>query len=319
MKRIAMSVLAAVVAVALAACSGGTPAAETSTGDSKTLGVVAYIGNNAINQQAIRGATTVAEEAGWDVKITDTQGNADQANAAISSYATQGVGGILVLVYAATAVGGGLAAAQSAGVPVAIWGGGLADGVIATTSNEAVGAASAQALVDAMGNEGDVLALTFHPGKLCLDQGAEFDTAVEKTDLNVTRNELVVPGQQTSAANFTTAWLGSHPVGGNYGIWTCWDEPMEGIQSALAQAGRTDVKTFSTNVSAPGILDIQSGTVTAGVWQPAEDEGAALMQAILDYNEKPDGWEQQTIKIDGVVLDSTTVDDFIAEHPDSVK
>ena len=319
MKRIAISAIAAVVAVTLAACSGGTPVTETPEEESKTLGVVAYIGNNAINQQAIRGATAVAEEAGWDVKITDTQGNADQANAAMTSYATQGVGGILVLVYAATAVGGGLAAAETAGVPVAIWGGGLADGVIATTSNEAVGAASAQALVDAMGDEGDVLALTFHPGKLCLDQGAEFDIAVEKTNLNVTRNELVVPGQQTSAANFTTAWLGSHPVGGNYGIWTCWDEPMEGIQSALAQAGRTDVKTFSTNVSAPGILDIQAGIVTAGVWQPAEDEGAALMQAILDFNADSEGWEQQTIKIDGVVLDSTTVDDFIAERPESVK
>ena len=321
MKRIAIPVLASLVAVALAACSPTTaPGDDTAGGgDSKVLGIVAYIGNNAINQQAIRGATQVAEDAGWEVKVTDTQGNADTANAAMSSYATQGVGGIITLVFATTALGSGLAAAEAAGIPVASWGGGLAEGVTATTSNEAVGAASAKALVDAMGNEGDVLALTFHPGKLCLDQGDEFDAAVAKTDLEVTRNELVVPGQQTSAANFTTAWLGSHPVGGNYGIWTCWDEPMEGIQSALTQAGRTDVKTFSTNVSAPGILDIQAGVVTAGVWQPAEDEGAALMQSIIDYNAAPDGWEPLTIKIDGVVLDSTTVDDFIAERPESVK
>jgi len=319
MKRIAVPVLAAVVAVALAACSTTAPSTDEPAEGSKVLGIVAYIGNNAINQQAIRGATTVAEEAGWEVKVTDTQGNADTANAAMSSYATQGVGGIITLVFASTALGSGLAAAAAAGVPVASWGGGLADGVIATTSNEAVGAASAKALVDAMGNEGDVLALTFHPGKLCLDQGDEFDAAVAKTDLEVTRNELVVPGQQTSAANFTTAWLSSHPVGGNYGIWTCWDEPMEGIQSALSQAGRTDVKTFSTNVSAPGILDIQAGVVTAGVWQPAEDEGAALMQSILDYDADSEGWEQQTIKIDGVVLDSTTVDAFIEERPESVK
>lgn len=319
MKRIAIPVLTAVVAVALAACSTtGTPSNESAEG-SKVLGIVAYIGNNAINQQAIRGATTVAEDAGWKVKVTDTQGNADTANAAMSSYATQGVGGILTLVFASTALGSGLAAASAANIPVASWGGGLADGVTATTSNEAVGAASAQALVDAMGNEGDVLALTFHPGKLCLDQGEEFDNATAKTDLVVTRNELVVPGQQTSAANFTTSWLSSHPVGGNYGIWTCWDEPMEGIQSALSQAGRTDVKTFSTNVSAPGILDIQAGVVTAGVWQPAEDEGAALMQSILDYTADPTGWEQKTIKIDGVVLDSSTVDDFIAERPESVQ
>ena len=128
-----------------------------------------------------------------------------------------------------------------------------------------------------------------------------------------------VTGQQTSAANFTTAWLGSHPVGGNYGIWTCWDEPMEGITAALKQAGRTDVKTFSTNGSAPGILDVQSGEVTSVVWQPSEDEGAALMDALLDAIEAGDSYEPNVIKIDGVVVDASTVDGFIEEHPNSIK
>ncbi|WP_378148393.1 sugar ABC transporter substrate-binding protein [Cnuibacter sp. UC19_7] len=323
MKRLAMAALVAVAAVSLAACSSGGDAGSTSGGGSadKTLGIVAYIGTNAINQQAIRGATEVAEKNGWTVNVVDTQGNADQANAAMSSFATQGVGGILTLVYASTALGAGLASAQSAGVPVASWGGGLADGVIATTSNEAVGKASAEALVKDMGDSGDLLALTFHPSKLCLDHQNEFDAAVaEVPGLNITYNEVVVPGQQQSAANFTTSWLASHPAGqGNYGIWTCWDEPMEGIISALDQAGRTDVKTFSTNGSAPGILDVQEGKVTSVVWQPSEDEGAALAQAILDYRANPDGAEPQTIKIDGVVVDSSNVEQFIKDHPDSVK
>lgn len=322
MKRIAIAALAAAAALTLAACSGSgapDPSADAAE-DGKVLGIVAYIGNNAINQQAIRGAQTVAEEAGWEVKVTDTQGNADQANAAMSSYASQGVGGILTLVYAASALGSGLAAAAAADVPVINWGGGLADGIIATTSNEAVGAASAKALVDTMGDEGDLLALTFHPGKLCLDHQNEFDAAVaEVPGLDITYNEVVVPGQQQSAANFTTAWLASHPAGaGNYGIWTCWDEPMEGIVSALNQAGRTDVKTFSTNGSAPGILDVRDGIVTSVVWQPSEDEGAALMQALLDYTAEPADWEPQTIKIDGVVVDADNVDAFIEEHPDSI-
>ncbi|MFD1714114.1 sugar ABC transporter substrate-binding protein [Amnibacterium flavum] len=325
MKRTALAVIAAAAAIVLAACStdaGGGDAGTDTAGGSKVLGIVAYIGNNAINQQAIRGATQVAEDAGWEVKVTDTQGNADQANAAMSSYATQGVGGIFVLVFASSAINAGLAAAQAADVPVISWGGGLAPGIIATTSNEAVGAASAKALVDAMGTEGDLLALTFHPGKLCLDHQNEFDAAVAKVPgLEVTYNEVVVPGQQQSAANFTTSWLASHPAGeGNYGIWTCWDEPMEGIVSALAQAGRTDVKTFSTNGSAPGILDVKEGVVTSVVWQPSEDEGAALMQALLDYTENPDpSAEGQTIKIDGVVVDATNVDQFIEEHPNAVK
>lgn len=326
MKRPLMAAIATLAALCLAACSAPSSSSDDASsgasGDTPTLGIVAYIGTNAINQQAIRGATKIAEENGWEVKVTDTQGNADQANAAMSTYATQGVDGILTLVFPATAVGSGLAAAKSAGVPVISWGGGLADGIIATTSNEAVGAASAEALIEEMGDEGELLALTFHPGKLCLDHQVEFDAAVEKVPgLEVTYNEVVVPGQQQSAANFTTAWLANHPAGaGNYGIWTCWDEPMEGIVSALQQAGRTDVKTFSTNGSAPGILDVQSGDVTSVVWQPSEDEGASLMQALIDYiADGSKSTEQQEIKIDGVVVDASNVEQFIADHPDSTQ
>ena len=321
MKRILTTAAVGLLALGLAAYApSATDDAGTGGDETKTLGVVAYIGNNAINQQAIRGATEVAEANGWEVKVTDTQGNADQANAAMSSYATQGVDGIFVLVFPSTAIGSGLEAAKAAGVPVISWGGGLADGIVATTSNEAVGAASAQALVEAMGDTGDVLALTFHPGKLCLDHQIEFDAAVAETNLEITYNEVVVPGQQQSATNFTQAWLVSHPAGeGNYGIWTCWDEPMEGIVAALKQAGRTDVKTFSTNGSAPGILDVQAGEVTSVVWQPSELEGAALMEALLEAIEAGDSWEQETIKIDGVVVDATNVEEFIAENPDAVK
>lgn len=302
-------------------CSNSTGTGSGSGGGGNgTLGIVAYIANNAINQQAIRGATKVAEAQGWKVKVTDTQGNADQANAAMASYATQKVDGILVLVFSTSAVGAGIAAAKTAGVPVVSWGGGAADGVLATTSNEAVGAASAKTLVDTMGDTGDVLALTFHPGKLCLDHGAEFDAAVAKVPgLKVTYDEVVVPGQQQSAAGFTNAWLASHPAGaGNYGIWTCWDEPMDGVVSALAQAGRTDVKTFSTNGSAPGILDVREGRVTSVVWQPSEAEGEALVKAIVD-EPSPAPTRTEVIKIDGVVVDSANVEQFIAEHPDSIK
>ncbi len=94
---------------------------------------------------------------------------------------------------------------------------------------------------------------------------------------------------------------------------------MDGIVSALKQAGRTDVKTFSTNGSAPGILGVQSGAITSVVWQPSEDEGAALMEAILEYTEDPAAWEPKTIKIDGIVVDASNVDEFIAEHPNAVK
>ena len=109
MKRIAVAAVATVLAVAMAACSGPAPSTGSGDDETKTLGIVAYIGNNAINQQTIRGATTVAEENGWEVTVTDTQGDADLANATMSTTPHR-ASAEFVLVFALTALGGGLAA-----------------------------------------------------------------------------------------------------------------------------------------------------------------------------------------------------------------
>ena len=59
------------------------------------------------------------------------------------------------------------------------------------------------------------------------------------------------------------------------------------------------------------------------VWQPAEDEGAALMESLVETIDSGQGQGQgqgtKVIKIDGIVVDSSNVNAFIADHPDSVK
>ena len=57
-----------------------TVAGNAAVAEAKTLGIVALLANDALNIAVIAGATDAAKEAGWDVKVTDTQANADQAN-----------------------------------------------------------------------------------------------------------------------------------------------------------------------------------------------------------------------------------------------
>src|SRR5215212_2588333 len=90
-----------------------------SAADAKTLGIVALLANDALNIDVIGGATKAANAAGWDVKVIDTQASADQANAAMSSFAVQKVDAIFVLAFASSAIGSGLEAAKAAGIPVA--------------------------------------------------------------------------------------------------------------------------------------------------------------------------------------------------------
>lgn len=311
MRKRALSLLLA--AAAMTAAFGAAHAQ-----DKKTLGIVALLANDALNIAVIAGATDAANAAGWDVKVTDTQANADQANAAMNSFAVQKVDAMFVLAFASSSIGSGLAAANAAGIPVATWGGEIVPGIVVTTSGETVGKDSVDYLLSQVGDNADILAMTFHPGKLCIDRGNAFDKGVAgKSGLNIVYNEVTVPGQVQNGNAMTQAWLTSHPAGGDrkLAIWSCWDEPMQGGVAALRQAGRTDVVTVSINGSPQGVELVKNGDMTATVWQPAYDEGKAVFQAILDAKAAGASWQPKVIEIPGIVVTRDNVDKFLADHP----
>lgn len=306
--------LAAASALALAGLVVGSAAPA----DAKTLGIVALLANDALNIDVIGGATDAAKAAGWDVKVIDTQASADQANAAMNTFAVQKVDAMFVLAFASTSVGGGLQAARDAHIPVAMWGGEIVPGVVAATSGRQVGDDSVKYLLQKVGDNADVLALTFHPGKLCIDRGIAFDEGVKaKPGIHVTYSEIVVPGQVQSGNGYAAAWLASHPAGGDrkLGIWSCWDEPMTGAVAALRQAGRTDVATVSINGSPQAVQQVKDGDMTATAWQPAYEEGKQVFQAILDAQAAGASWTPKLISIPGTVVDSSNVDQFMKDHP----
>lgn len=272
----------AIVSVATLGLLLGTVAAA----EAKTLGIVALLANDALNIDTIAGATDAATAAGWDVKVIDTQASADLANAAMSSFAVQHVDAIFVLAFASSAIGSGLEAAKAANIPVATWGGEIVDGIVVTTSGQTVGTESADYLLSLIGDSpAEILALTFHPGKLCIDRGQAFDDGVKgKSNIHVTYHEVVVPGQVEDGNAAAANWLTANPAGGDkkLAIWSCWDEPTQGAVAALRQAGRTDVTSVSVNGSPQALQLVKDGDLTASVWQPGYEEGKQVFQAILD-------------------------------------
>jgi ABC-type sugar transport system substrate-binding protein len=302
----------------LAAAALALAMSASSAAYAKTLGIVALLANDALNIDVINGATESAKAAGWDVKVIDTQASADQANAAMSTFAVQHVDAIFVLAFASSSIGSGLEAARQAHIPVATWGGELVPGIVVTTSGGQVGDDSIKYLLDKVGDKADILALTFHPGKLCIDRGVAFDNGVKgKSDIKVTYSEITVPGQVQSGNAYAAAWLASHPEGGDrkLGIWSCWDEPMTGAVAALRQAGRTDVVTVSINGSPQALQQVKDGDMTATTWQPAFEEGKQVFQAILDAQAAGDAWKPKVISIPGVVVSKDNIDQFMKEHP----
>lgn len=301
--------------------AAATFAAMTASAQAKTLGIVALLANDALNIAVINGATDAAKAADWDVKVIDTQASAEQANAAMNTFVTQGVDAIFTLAFASSSLGSGIAAAREAGIPVAAWGGEIVDGIVVTTSGQQVGDDSVNYLLKTVGDTANVLALTFHPGKLCIDRGIGFDEGVAGKDgIKVDYAEIVVPGQVQFGNATAAAWLTAHPGtdGKPLAIWSCWDEPMSGAVAALRQAARTDVVTVSINGSLQALDLVKNGDMTATVWQPAYEEGKQVFQGILDAIAAGDAWKPIEISIPGVVVTRENVEQFLADHPDGM-
>ncbi|WP_396658315.1 sugar ABC transporter substrate-binding protein [Microbacterium sp.] len=321
MKRILAIAAVAALALSLAACAGDAGAPTPTDDGQKTIGVVALVATDALNAAVIKGVTEVAEENGWAVQVTDTNGSVEAANAAMITYSTtQKMDAIAVMAFQTTALQAGLQAAQAADIPVVSWGGELGAGIVATTSARKVGQDSIDALLEDFGEEGSILALTYHTGVLCLYRGYAFDdTVAPLTSLEVTRNEVAIPGQVEDGTRFTSAWLASNPEGsGPLAVWGSWDEPAIGAVAALQQSNRDDVWVYSINGGPQALQAVQNGTIRQVVWQDGETEGAEMMQAAIDYLDDPATWEQKTIDVPGVVVTADNIDQFLADHPDAL-
>ena len=206
-KRGLLSALAlAALTVTIAACStpGDSPNASPGGNGSKLLGIVSITANEASNALAIKGATAAAKEAGWTVEVVDAQGNADNANAAIRTFVNKKAGMIFDLVFPATSLSAGLSAAKSAGIPVATWGGGPGNGIVMWTGNGGPFATLVdRQLTKDLGGKGEVLALTYHGGQVCIDREKAFDAVMKKyPDMKVTKEEVNIPGFLQDGARY---------------------------------------------------------------------------------------------------------------------
>lgn len=323
-RAVLVTALAAAALVALAGCSvpdGTDTKPEPGGNDSTLLGIVTISATDANNARVIKGATEAAEEAGWTVEVVDAAGNADQANTAIQNFVNKGAGMIFDLVFPTSSLGAGLSAADAAGIPVATWGGGEGTGVVLTTGEGAPFAEPAtQAMIDALGGEGEVLALTYRTGEVCRDREVLFDEmlAEQAPGLTVTKNEVNIPGFLQDGARYATAWMAANPAGSKkLAVWGCWEDPTLGAISAIKQEGRTDILTYGINGSSTAIKAVQDGDLTATVYEDAFLEGRTMFEKVLEAIESGD-FEPQVVDVPGVLVTADTIDEFLAEHPEAL-
>ncbi len=311
---IAAGVLLSVALIATGCSSSGT---AKSSGGTKLLGIVSIASGIDLNDNATKGATEAAKAAGWKVEVVDAQGDASKANAAITNFVNKGATAIITHVFPATSLGSGLAAAQAAGVPVGSWGGGKGAGIVVDTVTP-LGKPSAEGMAADLGGKGSILALTYHGGQLCIDR----ETALDKVlaahpDINVTKEEVAIPGFLQQGAQYANAWLTSHPAGsGPLAIWGCWDDPTLGAISSLKQQNRADVLTYGIQGSKTSIAAIQDGSLTATAFEDGSKEGKDIFDTLVKAIAAGSKWKSITITESGQVIKKADVAAFLKTHPE---
>jgi len=135
----------------------------------------------------------------------------------------------------------------------------------------------------------------------------------------VTKNEVRIPGYFQDGAQYATAWLASHPAGGEpLAIWGCWDDPALGAISALRQQARTDVKVYGENGNAQAIDAIGKGLMTATAWQDSAGEGIKMVQTLAEVVKDPAAWQPKAVEVPAVVITKENVEDFAKQHPEAL-
>jgi ribose transport system substrate-binding protein len=305
----------AMVAAALASATAARAA------DKFLLGVVSISADEANNVRFIRGAQKAAGELGWEVSVVDAQGSADRANAAIQNLVQRGANAVIDMVFPVSSIGAGLAAAHDKNVPVATWGGGLGNGVIATNgSGGPLADPIIRMLVSDIGGKGNLLALTYHTGEVCRQREEVMDAILkDHPDIKVTKNEVRIPGFFQDGAQYAAAWLAAHPAdSGNAAIWGCWDDPAIGAISQLRVQGRSDVKVYGENGNAQAIENIRGGFMTATAWQDSFTEGEVMVKTIKQAVEQGSAWQPKAVEVPAVVVTKASVEQFLKDHPDAV-
>lgn len=311
---------AAVLTGSLAACGDGLAGGGEGE-DDYTVGVVALDATQITANRERAAAQESMEEMGWETVEINSNGNPAEAISAMQNLVQRGVDAIVVQTYTADQLTAGLAAAEDAGIPVFSSSGGAAEegmaGAVELVNAEAVNDPLIE-LLEGMENV-ELLQLRYTPGAPCRVRAEDLDAKLEELpQVNVTRQEVTIPGGEQSAQEATAGWLqrNSDAPDTELVIWPCFSEAALGAVAAQRQLERGPYTLYTWDISGPAVEALQAGTMSAVLWIQVEEAGEQLADLIADYRESPEDWEVTTVPAPSVLLTPDNIDQYLEENPE---
>ena len=246
--RYARRSIAAIAALALAATAVAAPAAaqDEMSGEGKSIIVITpFYANQPATTEAVDLFVAQATDRGYDTRIIDTAGDNAAVNGEMATAATQDFDAIVLAASFTQELGEGLAAAGEAEVPVfGLDAGGVFEPMLANATTDAgdLGSLSAQAIIDALGGEGQVAMIHFDPFEPVRLRAVTARQLFEDAGIEIVEYIEGSPEDPTGFAKATVLdLLVKYPEGELDAVWGGWDATSWGAFQATQEIGRDEV------------------------------------------------------------------------------
>ncbi|WP_028656266.1 sugar ABC transporter substrate-binding protein [Nocardioides sp. J54] len=319
-RRLAAGLSLTALSLVVAAC-GGESSAEEGADERYTIGIVQFSSSDETTETVIRGYVEYAEEQGWEYSKVDPQGSVDRAISAMNDFVQKGVDAIVVSVFPSDSLTAGVRAASAADIPVISIVGGTAEGVpMSADAGRPNAEEISDLLIDDLGGSGEVLVLGYSAGLPCVGREEQLMDALDGTDIEVTREEVPIPGQVEAGTRIAQGWLADRPKGsGPLAVWGCFDDPSLGAVSALRQADRDDVLVYGINGTPAAVRAVRDGDMRATAFADAFGVGRDLAEQTPAVIEAGPGADARDVPLPTFLVTEDTYDEFATTHPEAVK
>jgi ribose transport system substrate-binding protein len=286
-RRLATSV--AVLALATTAIAAPAVAQDEMSGEGKSIIVITpFYASQPATTQAVDLFIAEATDRGYETKLVDTAGDNAAVNGEMASAVAQDFDAIVSAFAFSQELGEGLAAAGEAGVPVfGLDAGGVFEPMLAnvTTDPGDLGSLSAQAIIDALGGEGQVAMIHFDPFEPVRLRAVTARELFEENGIEIVEYIEGSPEDPTGFAKATVLdLLVKYPEGELDAVWGGWDATSWGAFQATQEIGRDEVLVTGVDGQDFAKAEIAKGlNWIATVEQDWETITATLADVIDDH------------------------------------
>lgn len=304
-KALAITSIAA-LSLTAAACNRG----ESSEGSGNSVTLALSTQTNPFFVELRDGAQAKAEELGITLDVQDASDDAATQTDQLRNAETSGADVVIVNPTDSDAVGSAVESLNNAEIPVIAVDRSSNAGEVASfvaSDNVAGGKQAAEALAEAIGEEGEILILQGIAGSSASrDRGQGFEEGIAAfPDIKVVGKQTA-NFDRTEGLNVTTNLLQANP--NIKAIFAENDEMALGAIEALGARAGEEVKVFGFDGTADGLTAVEDGKLEGTIAQQPDELGARAVEqaaAILD-GETP----EEEVPVEVVTVTNENVAEF---------